>query len=233
MRRQAIARNIMDGDSLRSEKGRCRLIPTVPDGKYWFNGVLTTYRCEIKIWFNQQTIAIYEKIGRTEGRILWNASIWKNWKYNQTHTICTRLICIGKDGLMLNIDGKITSKSSIFPKKWKRWHGRWKIHLDHPLREKWNWMNCQNHIKILPQQKSSISPSSAGRGRKGTIIGSVHWTGRHCSPYSKSANLEKSINCQDVAWVPQTKKKTRWPQKIRETHKRWLYSVSSYPLLMH
>lgn len=69
--------------------------------------VITTYRCEIKFDSILKTIAIYEKIGQDRGAyFMERLNLKKLQVQSNSYDFCTRLICIGKDGLMLNIGGK-------------------------------------------------------------------------------------------------------------------------------
>ena len=82
--------------------------------------VITTYRCEIKFDSINKTIAIYEKIGEDRGAYFMERLNLKKLKIqSNSYDFCTRLICIGKDGLMLNIDGKNYVENHQYSKKVK------------------------------------------------------------------------------------------------------------------
>lgn len=69
--------------------------------------VITTYRCEIKFDSINKTIAIFEKIGEDRGAYFMERLNLKKLKIqSNSYDFCTRLICIGKEGLMLDVDGK-------------------------------------------------------------------------------------------------------------------------------
>ena len=69
--------------------------------------VISTYRCEIKFDSIHKTIAIYEQIGENRGAYFMERLNLKRLQIqSNSYNFCTRLICIGKDGLMLNIGGK-------------------------------------------------------------------------------------------------------------------------------
>jgi phage minor structural protein len=69
--------------------------------------VITTYRCEIKFDSINKTIAIFEKIGEDKGAYFMERLNLKKLKIqSNSYDFCTRLICIGKEGLMIDVDGK-------------------------------------------------------------------------------------------------------------------------------
>ena len=69
--------------------------------------VISTYRCEIKFDSIHKGIAIYEQIGEDRGAYFMERLNLKRLQIqSNSYNFCTRLICIGKDGLMLNIGGK-------------------------------------------------------------------------------------------------------------------------------
>lgn len=82
--------------------------------------VITTYRCEIKFDSIAKTIAIYEKIGEDKGAYFMERLNLKRLQIqSNSYDFCTRLICIGKDGLMLDIDGKNYVENYQYSKKVK------------------------------------------------------------------------------------------------------------------
>lgn len=82
--------------------------------------VITTYRCEIKFDSIAKTIAIYEKIGEDKGAyFMERLNLKKLLIQSNSYDFCTRLICIGKDGLMLDIDGKNYIENYQYSKKVK------------------------------------------------------------------------------------------------------------------
>ena len=69
--------------------------------------VITTYRCEIRFDSINKTIAIFEKIGEDRGGYFMERLNLKKLKIqSNSYDFCTRLICIGKEGLMLDVNGK-------------------------------------------------------------------------------------------------------------------------------
>lgn len=82
--------------------------------------VITTYRCEIKFDSINKTIAIYEKIGQDKGAyFIEKINLKKLQVQSNSYDFCTRLICVGKDGLMLDIDGKNYLENYQYSKKVK------------------------------------------------------------------------------------------------------------------
>lgn len=82
--------------------------------------VITTYRCEIKFDSIHKTIEIYEKIGEDRGAYFMERLNLKRLQVqSNSYDFCTRLICIGKDGLMLNINGKNYLENYQYSKKVK------------------------------------------------------------------------------------------------------------------
>lgn len=68
---------------------------------------INTYRCEMKFDSINKTISIYEQIGENRGAyFMERLNLKKLQIQSNSYNFCTRLICIGKDGLTLNIDGK-------------------------------------------------------------------------------------------------------------------------------
>lgn len=69
--------------------------------------VITTYRCEVKFDTIDKTISIYEKIGRDSGAyFMERLNLKKLQIQSNSYDFATRLIPVGKDGLMINVDGK-------------------------------------------------------------------------------------------------------------------------------
>lgn len=82
--------------------------------------VITTYRCEIKFDSINKTIAIYEKIGEDRGAYFMERLNLKRLQIqSNSYDFCTRLICVGKDNLMLNIGGKNYLENHQYSKKVK------------------------------------------------------------------------------------------------------------------
>lgn len=69
--------------------------------------VITTYRCEIKFDTLEKTIFVYEKIGKDSGTyFMERLNIKKLEIQTNSYDFATRLIPIGKDGLMISVNGK-------------------------------------------------------------------------------------------------------------------------------
>lgn len=68
--------------------------------------VITTYRCEIAFDTLQKQIVIYEKMGKDSGAyFMERLNIKKLEIQTNTYDFATRLIPIGKDGLMISLNG--------------------------------------------------------------------------------------------------------------------------------
>lgn len=68
---------------------------------------ITTYRCEIVFDSINKAMLIYEKLGKDSGAyFIEKLNLKKLQIQSNSYDFCTRLIPIGKDGLMLNEDGK-------------------------------------------------------------------------------------------------------------------------------
>lgn len=82
--------------------------------------VITTYRCEIVFDSINKKISIYEKVGEDKGAyFIERLNLKRLQVQSNSYDFCTRLICIGKDGLMLNIDGKNYIENHQYSKKVK------------------------------------------------------------------------------------------------------------------
>lgn len=82
--------------------------------------VLTTYRCEVKFDSINKTISIYEKIGKDAGvYLIERLNVKKIQVQSNTYDFATRLIPIGKDGLMINESGKNYIENHQYSKKIK------------------------------------------------------------------------------------------------------------------
>lgn len=82
--------------------------------------VITTYRCEMKFDSINKTIAVYEQIGEDRGAyFMERLNLKKLQVQSNSYSFCTRLICIGKDGLMLNVGGKNYLENYQYSKKVK------------------------------------------------------------------------------------------------------------------
>lgn len=69
--------------------------------------VITTYRCEVVFDTLKKQISIYEKIGKDSGAyFMERLNIKKLEIQTNTYDFATRLIPIGKDGLMISVDGR-------------------------------------------------------------------------------------------------------------------------------
>lgn len=86
---------------------------------------ITTYRCEIAFSALSKTISIYEKIGKDSGAyFIEKLNLKKLQIQSNSYDFCTRLIPVGKDGMMLNIGGRNYIEnhqysSKIKTKTWK------------------------------------------------------------------------------------------------------------------
>lgn len=81
---------------------------------------ITTYRCEMVFDSINKTISIYEKVGEDRGAYFIERLNLKRLQIqSNSYDFCTRLICIGKDGLMLNVNGKNYIENYQYSKKVK------------------------------------------------------------------------------------------------------------------
>jgi len=82
--------------------------------------VITTYRCEIVFNSIKKEISIYEKVGQDRGAYFIERLNLKRLQIqSNSYDFCTRLIPVGKDGLMLNIEGKNYIENHQYSKKVK------------------------------------------------------------------------------------------------------------------
>lgn len=82
--------------------------------------VITTYRCEITFDTLKKQISIYEKIGKDSGAyFMERLNIKKLEIQTNSYDFATRLIPIGKDGLMISVDGKNYIDNHQYSKKVK------------------------------------------------------------------------------------------------------------------
>lgn len=82
--------------------------------------VITIYRCEIVFDSINKGIAIYEKFGEDRGAYFIERLNLKRLQIqSNTYDFCTRLIPVGKDNLMLNINGKNYVENYQYSKKVK------------------------------------------------------------------------------------------------------------------
>ena len=82
--------------------------------------VITTYRCEVVFDSVNKGIAIYEQYGEERGAYFIERLNLKRLQIqSNTYDFCTRLIPVGKDNLMLNIDGKNYVENHQYSKKVK------------------------------------------------------------------------------------------------------------------
>lgn len=94
---------------VRCEVTKRRTIKQESNCSAWeiIQSVITTYRCEVTFDSIGKTISIYEKIGRDTGTyFMERLNLKKMQIQSDSYDFATRLIPVGKDGLMLNIDGK-------------------------------------------------------------------------------------------------------------------------------
>lgn len=81
---------------------------------------ITTYRCEIVFDSICKEISIYEKYGEDRGAyFIERLNLKKLQVQSNSYDFATRLIPVGKDGLMLNIDGKNYIENYQYSKKVK------------------------------------------------------------------------------------------------------------------
>lgn len=81
---------------------------------------ITVYRCEIIFNSIEKTISIYEKVGENKGAyFIERLNLKRLQVQSNSYDFCTRLICIGKDGLTLNINGKNYLENHQYSKKVK------------------------------------------------------------------------------------------------------------------
>lgn len=82
--------------------------------------VITTYRCEIVFDSIKKEISIYEKVGQDRGAYFIERLNLKRLQIqSNSYDFCTRLIPVGKDGLMLDIEGKNYIENHQYSKKVK------------------------------------------------------------------------------------------------------------------
>jgi phage minor structural protein len=82
--------------------------------------VITTYRCEIVFDSISKTISIYEKYGEDRGAyFIERLNLKRLQVQSNSYDFATRLIPVGKDDLMLNIDGKNYIENYQYSKKVK------------------------------------------------------------------------------------------------------------------
>ena len=68
---------------------------------------ITTYRCEAVFHSLTKTISIYEKVGKDSGAyFIEKLNLKKLQVQSNSYDFCTRMIPVGKDGMMLDIGGK-------------------------------------------------------------------------------------------------------------------------------
>lgn len=81
---------------------------------------ITTYRCEISFDSIGKTVSIYEKIGKDSGvYFVERLNIKKLQIQSDSYNFATRMIPVGKDGLMINVDGKNYVENFQYSKKVK------------------------------------------------------------------------------------------------------------------
>ncbi len=81
---------------------------------------ITTYRCEIVFDSICKEISIYEKYGEDRGAyFIERLNLKKLQVQSNSYDFATRLIPVGKDGLMLNVDGKNYIENYQYSKKVK------------------------------------------------------------------------------------------------------------------
>lgn len=81
---------------------------------------ITTYRCEMVFDSLNKGISIYEKYGEDRGAyFIERLNLKRLQVQSNSYDFATRLIPIGKDGLMLNIDGKNYVENHQYSKKVK------------------------------------------------------------------------------------------------------------------
>lgn len=82
--------------------------------------VISTYRCEIKFDSVNKTISIYEKIGQDSGVYFMERLNIKSLQIqSDSYNFATRLIPVGKDGLMIDVGGKNYIENYQYSKKVK------------------------------------------------------------------------------------------------------------------
>ena len=81
---------------------------------------ITTYRCEMVFDSLNKGISVYEKYGEDRGAyFIERLNLKRLQVQSNSYDFATRLIPIGKDGLMLNIDGKNYVENHQYSKKVK------------------------------------------------------------------------------------------------------------------
>lgn len=81
---------------------------------------ITTYRCEMVFDSLNKGISVYEKCGEDRGAyFIERLNLKRLQVQSNSYDFATRLIPIGKDGLMLNIDGKNYVENHQYSKKVK------------------------------------------------------------------------------------------------------------------
>ena len=112
------------------EKGEYRIVAgerrwealkyLVSKGYKDFELAITTYRCEMVFDSLNKGISVYEKYGEDRGAyFIERLNLKRLQVQSNSYDFATRLIPIGKDGLMLNIDGKNYVENHQYSKKVK------------------------------------------------------------------------------------------------------------------
>lgn len=107
---------------IRCEVTKRRTIKQEGNCSAWeiIQSVITTYRCEVSFDSIEKTISIFEKIGKDTGTyFMERLNIKKMQIQSDSYDFATRLIPVGKDGLMLNINGKNYIENHQYSKKIK------------------------------------------------------------------------------------------------------------------